>query len=309
MPEIDSPSGVQFHLASDGQEAVVVEVGGGLRRYTVDGVDVVDPYGTDEICPGGAGQVLVPWPNRIRDGRYTFREQDYQLPITEPATHNAIHGLVRWLRFAPTDVAPDAVTLACDVAAQPGYPWTLRVSTRWSLSEQGLRAEHTATNLSETAAPFGIGVHPYLVVPGVAVDDLVLRLPTQQRLLVDGRMLPMGAARVAGGPYDFTEPRRIGTVQLDTAYTEVTLDGGNFASATLTTADGRRSRTIWADGQFGWWQVYTGDTLSGERLRRSVAIEPMTCPPDAFRSGRDVVAIEPGGSWIGTWGIHATEER
>jgi len=308
MPEIDSPSGVQFHIAAGGHDAVVVEVGGGLRRYAVDGVDMVDSYGTDEMSPGGCGQVLVPWPNRIRDGHYTFREQAYQLPITEISTHTAIHGLVRWVRFSPTEVAPDAVTLSCDIAAQPGYPWTLRFSTRWSVSDQGLRAEHEVTNLSPTPAPFGLGVHPYLYLPGVAVDDTVLRLPTHQRLLVDGRLLPMGAAKVAGGPFDFTEPRRLGGIQLDTAYTEVTLDGENFSSATIASPDGRRSRTIWADPQFGWWQVYTGDTLHGDRLRRSVAIEPMTCPPDAFRSGRDVVTLEPGETWRGTWGIHGTEE-
>jgi aldose 1-epimerase len=306
MTEIDSPSGEQWEIAAAGHRAVVVEVGGGLREYAVDGTDVVDGYAADEVCPGCAGQVLTPWPNRIRDGRYTFAEQSYQLSLSEPVLHNAIHGLVRWVRWHPVEVAADAVTIEYDLAARPGYPWPLRLRTRWSVGADGLRADHQATNRGGQPAPFGLGVHPYLVIRGVEVDDLVLTLPTQQRLLVDGRLLPMGAAKVTGGPFDFTEARRIGTARLDTAFGDVTLDRAGRARAVLASPDGRQTREVWADDQFGWWQVFTGDTLHGERLRRSVAMEPMTCPPDAFRSGRDVITIAPGDTWRGSWGIRAT---
>jgi aldose 1-epimerase len=61
--------------------------------------------------------------------------------------------------------------------------------------------------------------------------------------------------------------------------------------------------SVWADDAFRWWQVFTGDTLSPPRRRRSIAVEPMTCPPDAFRSGKDVVVLPPGATWRGTWGI------
>ncbi len=62
-------SGTQWTIAADGHEAVLVEVGGGLREYRVDGTDLVDGYAADEVCPACAGQVLAPWPNRIRDCR------------------------------------------------------------------------------------------------------------------------------------------------------------------------------------------------------------------------------------------------
>lgn len=305
MTEIDSPAGEHWEIVAAGHRAVVVEVGGGLRGYAVDGVDIVDGYAPGEICPGCAGQVLVPWPNRIRDGRYTFGGRNLQLSLTEPAMHNAIHGLARWVRWRPVEHAADAVTLEYDLAAEPGYPWTLRLRTRWSVGPDGLRADHEATNRSGEPAPYGLGVHPYLMIPGVAVDDLVLKLPTQQRLLVDGRLLPMGAAKVAGGPFDFTEPRRIGSAHLDTAFGDVVRDDDGLARAVLASADGEQTREVWADEQFGWWQVFTGDTLHGDRNRRSVALEPMTCPPDAFRSGRDVITIEPGGTWRGSWGIRS----
>lgn len=303
MREISSPSGAQWEITSGEHRATVVEVGGGLRSYTVGGEQVVDGYEADQICPGGAGQVLAPWPNRIRDGRYTFGGEARQLALTEPPSHNAIHGLVHWLRWQATEVASDRVTLACDLPPQPGYPWALRMSTTWSIGPDGLRADHAATNESAEPCPFGLGTHPYLRIAGVAVDDLHLRLPAHSRLLTDSRLLPMGAAKVAGGPFDYTEERRIGEAQLDSAFGDIERDERGVTTARLSNADGSRAREVWADHAFGWWQAFTGDTLVGERHRRSVAIEPMTCPPDAFRSGRDIVTIQPGDTWLGSWGI------
>jgi aldose 1-epimerase len=303
MRKIGSPSGVQWEIASGDQRAVVVEVGGGLRSYTVRGGSVVDGYASDELCPGSAGQVLLPWPNRIRDGKYTFGGAAEQLSLTEPAMHNAIHGLTRWLTWRAIETAPDRVIVECDLPAQPGYPWPLRARTTWSLSDDGLRVDHEATNLGGESCPFGLGVHPYLHIDGSTVDDLRLTLPAHSRLLTDGRLLPMGEAKVAGGPFDFTDARRIGDAHMDTAFGDVRPGDDGIVTARLETADGSRAREIWADGSFGWLQVYTGDTLHGDRLRRSVAIEPMTCPPDAFRTGEGLIRLEPDARWAGSWGV------
>jgi aldose 1-epimerase len=295
-------SGEQWIIKSGDHEATVVEVGGGLRAYRVGGVDVVDGFTELEICPFGAGQILAPWPNRIRDGRYVFAGQEHQLPLTEPTRHNALHGLVNWSRWSAVRSSADAVTLEYEMPPQPGYPWALRLTATWRVDATGLRAEHTATNLASTPAPFGFSVHPYLVCPGMAIDDLLLRVPARNRLLVDGRLLPIGGARVAGGEFDYTEPRRIGNAVLDTAFGDVMRDDDGGSSVTLSTVDGRGAR-VWADSAFGWWQVFTSDTLPAERFRRSVAIEPMTCPPDAFRSGRDLIVLAPGETWQAAWGI------
>ncbi|GAA5197826.1 aldose 1-epimerase family protein [Rugosimonospora acidiphila] len=294
-----SPSGTQWMIKSGDHEAVVVEVGGGLRTYRSSGRDVVDGYEESELCPSGAGQVLAPWPNRIRDGRYTFGGQAQQLALSEPIHHNAVHGLVRWAPWRATEVSDSSVTLEYRLPAQTGYPWTLQLTTTWTLDGEGLRADHTATNLSGRPAPFGLGAHPYLAVPG-SVDDVVLSVPARSRLLMDGRALPIGAARVAGSEYDFTSPRPIGASPLNTAFGEVPAGGTRVE---LSTVDGGPLVTVWADGAFGWWQMYTADTAPAPRTRRSVAVEPMTCPPDAFNSGRDVITLEPGQTWQGSWGI------
>ncbi len=185
---------------------------------------------------------------------------------------------------------------------QPGYPWPLLLRTRWAVGPDGLSATHEATNTGVKPVPFGLATHPYLRVPGVAVDDVVLEVPCQSRVLVDGRLLPIGTAKVAGTEYDFTAGRRIGPAVLDTAFGEVDAGDNGRSVVTLRGPDGS-GVACWADDSFHWWQVFTGDTLHGERHRRSIAVEPMTCPPDAFRSGKDVITLQPGETWRGVWGI------
>ncbi|MEV0809887.1 aldose 1-epimerase family protein [Micromonospora sp. NPDC050200] len=297
------PSGTQWTIAADGHEAVVVEVGGGLRSYRHDGVDYVDGYGVDEMCPGSAGQVLAPWPNRIRDGQYAFGEHALQLALTEPARNNAMHGLVNWVSWHLVEQSADAVTVGYDLPPTPGYPWALRLRTRFSVGADGLRVAHEATNLGAEAAPFGFSMHPYLRLPGVPVDEVSLRVPGRIRVLLDSRLLPVGATAVAGTEYDFTEPRPIGGAVLDVAFGDLIRDADGGSTVALAAPDGSAALHVWADRKFGWWQVFTGDTLTGERHRRSVAVEPMTCPADAFRSGKDVITLEPGASWRGAWGV------
>jgi aldose 1-epimerase len=296
------PSGVQWTIESGGHRAVIVEVGGGLREYAVDGVDVLFGYAVDQMCPSSAGKVLVPWPNRIRDGRYSFGGEVHQLALTEPARHNASHGLAGWGQWRRVGSTGSSVTVEFDVVPQPGYRWPLTVRTTWTVGPDGLTAAHSATNAGREPCPFGLGTHPYVRVPDVRIDELRLRVPARSRLLVDGRMLPIGAAKVTGGEYDFTEPRALGTHALDTAFGDLDRGPDGGSAVTLTAPDGRGVE-VWADGQFNWWQVFTSDTLLPARHRQAVAVEPMTCPPDAFRSGRDLVTLEPGQIWTGRWGI------
>jgi aldose 1-epimerase len=296
-------SGTQWSIESGEHRATVVEVGGGLRSYAAGEREILDGFGADELSPASAGQILAPWPNRIRDGHYTFEGTAYQLPLTEPARHNAIHGLTNWSRWALAEQTGDSVTLEFDLPAQVGYPWSLTLKTRWSVSAGGLRCDQEVTNTGDANAPWGYSVHPYLQLSGVAVDDILLRVPGRTRVLADSRLLPIGAVKVAGSEYDFSEPRRIGAAILDTTFGDIVYEADGGSSVTIAAPDGSADVTVWGDGKFKWWQVFTGDTLHGKRFRRSVAIEPMTCPPDAFRSGRDLIVLQPGQSWSASWGI------
>jgi aldose 1-epimerase len=139
----------------------------------------------------------------------------------------------------------------------------------------------------------------------VALADLELCLKARIRLLVDGRLLPIGAARVSGTEWDYSAPRKIGSASVNAAFGDISRDDNGLADVSITAPDGR-SVKVWADSAFPWWQLYTGDALTGERRRRAIAIEPMTCPPDALRSGRDLIRLEPGTEWKGSWGISTT---
>ncbi|MBB5870567.1 aldose 1-epimerase [Allocatelliglobosispora scoriae] len=297
-----SPSGAQWTISSGDQQAVVVEVGGGLRAYRAGDREILDGYAEADLCPGGAGQVLAPWPNRLRDGRYTFQGNAYQLPLSEPVSHTAIHGLVRWVSWRLVEQAPDAVTIELDLHAQPGYPWSLHLTNRYEISAEGITVTHEAVNLADTPAPFGLGAHPYLLPPGGSVDEALLGVPGRTRLLLDSRGLPIGAAKIADTEWDYATPKRIGDVHLDLAFGWVVPDEQGRSEVTLSAPSGETTR-VWADENFRWWQIYSADTATGDRRRRSVAAEPMTCPPDALRSGRDLIVLEPGQSWRGQWGI------
>ncbi|MER7332857.1 MULTISPECIES: aldose 1-epimerase family protein [unclassified Micromonospora] len=299
MPK--APSGSQWTISFADQTAVIVEVGGGLRTYQAGGREIVDGYAEDEICPAGAGQVLAPWPNRLRDGQFTFGGHTHRLPLSEPGTRSAVHGLVRWVPWRLLEQTPSAVTLGFDLPAQPGYPWSLSLTTRWELGGDGLTVTHTATNAAAEPAPFGLGAHPYLLPP-VSVEETWLRIPARSRLLVDARHLPVGEAKVAGSEFDYTVPKRIGTGRLGTAYGDVILASRDRHTVTLGTSDAPVT-SVWADAAFAWWQVYTADSVPSPRHRRSIAVEPMTCPPDALRSGRDLIVLKPGEPWSASWGI------
>jgi aldose 1-epimerase len=293
-------SGTQWSIEADGHRAVVVEVGGVLRSYTAGDREVLDGFGEDEISPASAGHTLAPWPNRLRDGHYTFEGTTYQLALTEPDRHNAIHGLVNWTRWTLAERTPDSVTLQYDLPAQVGYPWALRLRSTWSVSADGLRCTQEVTNIGDANAPWGYSIHPYVQLPGVPVDDTLLRVPARVRILADSRLLPIGAVKVAGTEYDFSEPRRVGDAVLDTTFGDLDRDPDGGSAVTIEAPSGEKV-TVWADGAFKWWQVFTGDALHGVRHRRSFAIEPMTCPPDAFRSGRDLIVLEPGATWSASW--------
>jgi aldose 1-epimerase len=302
---VAAQSGTQWSIEADGHSAVVVEVGGTLRGYSVAGVPVLDGFEVDEISPASAGQTLAPWPNRIRDGQYTFEGRDFQLPLTEPARHNAIHGLVNWARWTEVSRTDGSVTLEFQLPAQIGYPWWLTLRSTWTVSADGLRCDQEVVNNSGSNAPWGYSVHPYVQLPGVTVDDTLLLVPARTRIVADGRLLPIGAHPVAGTEFDFNEPRRIGDLVMDATFGEIEHGADGITEVTIADPRSDRKVVLWADGKFKYWQVFTGDTLHGERFRRSVAIEPMTCPPDAFRTGRDLIVLAPGEQWSASWGIRA----
>lgn len=299
------PTGEQYELGFVQQSAVVTEVGATLRTYDIADRAVVDGFPASEMAGGGRGQVLAPWPNRVRDGRWSWQGTNHQLALSEPDRHNAIHGLVRWQSWDVTERSEAAVTLATTVWPQKGYPSRLALAITYTLGADGLAVSLTARNEGDAAAPYGAGFHPYVSALTDLVDDSVLTLPAATRITVDDRLIPVGEVPVTGTAYDFTDPRPVGDLVIDDAFTGLEHDEHGRVTVTLTAPDGGHGTAVWGGPAVHYLQVFSGDTLPAGRRRRGLAVEPMSCPANAFVSGDGLVVLEPAESHALTWGIRA----
>ena len=298
-----APSGAQHEISHGNLRAVVVEVGGGVRGFWDGEREVLQAFALDAMCDGAHGMPLVPWPNRLADGRYEFGGSAHQCSLTEPDKHNAIHGFGLWRSWHVVERAESSVTMGLRIHPMQGYPFDLDVRVDYALRDGGLTVTTTATNLGPVTCPVGIGQHPYLS-PGsdVLVDECDLRVDGATRVLTDDeRQLPTGTEPVAGTDYDFREPRRLGPLEVDYAFEDLRRDADGRAWARLTGPDGRTA-ALWVDESYSLLEIFTADTLAEGRRRTGVGVEPMTCPPNAFASGDRVLALEPGASTSATWG-------
>jgi aldose 1-epimerase len=299
-------SGRQLRIAAEGYRAEIASIGATLRTLTIDGRDLVVPFEADAVRPGYRGATLAPWPNRIVDGRYRFDGEEHQLPLTEPERSHALHGLLAWAEFEDRLVLDDRVVLAAEIVPQTGYPFRVEVEVEYRLEADGLRQTVTARNIGADAAPWGTGPHPYLVAGAGRVDDWTLTLPASEVLTVTpDRLSPVAVEPVTEHPeWDFREARPIGDVFIDHAFTELARTDG-IAEVHLVTDAGTGVGLAWDEG-CPWVQVHTADTPAVPATHRiGLAVEPMTCPPDAFNSGVDLVTLDPGGTHAASWRIFA----
>jgi aldose 1-epimerase len=301
---VHAASGRQLQLRRATLAATVTEVGAGLRELTSARRPLIQSYGADEIATYGHGQVLLPWPNRVAGGAYDFGGRRLQLPLSEPEAGNAIHGLARWVPWRILVHERDRAVLALVVHPQAGYPFRLAVRVEYRLEDDGLRVLTSARNAGTDPLPFGCGFHPYLTVGTQTIDEALLTLPASTRLEVDARGVPTGARLpVSGTAWDFRSARAIGDLSLDTAFGDLHRDGDGAFHVTLQAPGTPHALDLWADASYRYVMAFTGDALPGPRRRRALAVEPMTCAPDALRSGDGLLTLAPGESHESEWGL------
>lgn len=297
-----TPSGEQHTITYGEQSATVVEVGGGVRAYTAGDVAVLHPYDVEAMCDGAHGTPLIPWPNRLADGRYSFDGADHQVSLSEPEKHNAIHGFLRWRSWTVAERADDRVVMAVRLHPLKGWPVALDVRVDYRLAADGLTVRTTTTNVGDAACPYACGQHPYLSPGEGLVDDCTLRLDASVRIDTDDeRQLPLGRVPVEGSPYDFRAGRRLGDLQVDYAFTDLGRDDEGRAWVHLDRPDGH-SAGLWVDETYPIIEIYTADTLAPARRRSGLGCEPMTAPPNALQTGEDVLRLVPGASVTTAWG-------
>ncbi|MDA8291596.1 MAG: aldose 1-epimerase family protein [Actinomycetota bacterium] len=305
-----APSGVQYAIAFGDQRAVVAEVGATLRLYEARGEPVCWGFREEEMCSGSRGQVLAPWPNRLRDGSYEFEGAVGRVPLDEPERGNAIHGLVRWAPWRVVAHEAGAVRLDHVLHPQPAYPFALRLEIEYRLGGGGLAVTLRAEALGERRTPFGAGFHGYLELGPGGVDAARVALPASRRLLLDDRMLPRGVEDVRGSVHEVvcgTGPAAsqpvVGALRLDDCFTGLEVGGDGRWHAELLSDGASGPVELWADAAYPYAMVYSGDTLVEPDRRKALAVEPMTCPPDALRTGEGLVVLEPGGSFAASYGV------
>lgn len=287
-------SGERFAISGSGYTAEVSEVGGALGGLWLNGSPVTVESDPDELPPKSTGCVLAPWPNRIRDGRYRFDGVDYQLPLTEPATHNASHGLVKWNRWRCLEQTAESVLLECDVVPQTGYPFEIRLNLLYILDSEGLKVSLAATNPGDRPAPFGVGFHPYIDLGSAPLEEAELQVPAASVLRTDERQIPVSKEPVEGTEFDLRTSRPIGSLRLDHGFTDLT------GSVARVRSGSRTVELRWSPA-FTTLQVYTPPFITPGR--NAIAIEPMSCPANAFNSGEHLVRLEPDERWTGEWSI------
>ena len=300
------PAGRVIVLERDGVRAELGTVGAVLLSVTVGGADLTLPTVAGGPPEKYNGVILSPWPNRVRAGRWTLDGAVQQLDITEPERGGSLHGLLAYTDYEIVEQTPDAATLAATLYPQHGWPFLLETTVRYELAPDGLTVTHGARNLSTARAPYATGSHPYLKVGDAPIAELELTVPASSYFAVDEHMDPTGEVPVEGTPVDVRSPRRVGDLDLDTAYGRVehaNVSAGRGDVAWLIAPDGART-TLWQSTAWGYVQVFTTDEMpSADGPIDAIAVEPMTAPPNALNSGQDLLWIEPGATWEGSWGL------
>lgn len=293
-----------FHIHRNGYEARVTSMGGALRSLRHQGRDLVVSFEEDSRIPDYRGVICAPWPNRLADGRYRYGESLYEVPLTEPGRGTALHGFLYDRVWDLEDYSPAAVELSCTVEPTAGYPFQLRLAVRYEVSHRGLRCSVRAVNTGRETAPYGVCPHPYLLAGPAPLDEWFVTIPAAEFLEVTpDRLLPIAVHPVAGHAFDFRDGRVLGNTTIDHAFTGIIREFGGRAAVRAFDPSGTGVELSWGP-EWPWLQIHTADKpLKPDRL--GLAVEPMTCPPDAFNSGTDLIHLAPGRTHTASWTIRA----
>ncbi len=278
---------------------VVPAVANNVTEIRFSGTNILDGYETpEELHAGKWGKcaILFPFPNRLRDGRYTWHGRDYSFPINNASTNNAIHGFVRheFFQVERIELTRERASITSRFVADghnPAYPFAFTLDVTFAMTLRGeFTAIFTVTNQHTESIPVGLGWHPYFRLTPRA-DDHRLLLPACERIEIDERMIPTGKRF----PYsDFRDERLVGETQLDTCF--AALPNESIVRAILSAQS--HALTIEAPReQFPFFQVFTPPD------RTSIAIEPMTCNVDAFHNREGLVELPAGDQWTGAFRI------
>ncbi len=296
----------EITLTRGSMRLVCAPYGASLRGLTRNGLPVVTGYTGAENKVGGQGDVLVPFPGRVRDGRYEFGGQTYQMERNDKETPSAIHGFLRHVVWETAAQDSESVTFQAAFGKDDyaGYPFALRATVTYQLTDNGMTCAFMVENVGDGPAPVGAGFHPYFSVGSETIDGDTLSVPFAATLEFDA-LLPTGnVLPVDGTEWDFRAPRPIGATVFNTCYLHPTRDADGLARIRLSNAQTGRAVTVTLDRAFDFVVLYSGDPLPAPHRRASLAIEPMTCGSDAFNHPEwGLAVLAPSQTLSGQWDV------
>ncbi len=265
-------------------------LGASLQEFIVNKVKIIDGItiddsGLEDYKNTYKSSILFPFPNRVQDGIYVFKQEAYQLEINEKSLHNAIHGLVfdKAFQVEQSEVKNNQANLTLSYSSDgilPGFPFAFKFSVHYIFNATGdVTVGFTVENTGEKSFPFGFGWHPYFVSENQEKSNLSFK--GKERFINSERNIPIEYV-----PSKLEDIFIVGSQIFDDAFTtktaEVTLENETY-----------KVGLDFENKTDPYLQIYTPPH------RKTIAIEPMTCPADAFNNkyGLKVLAPKETYSW------------
>lgn len=241
------------------------------------------------------GEFLIPFPNRIRSGEYEFNGKKYNLDINMSNEENAIHGIMFSKEFIlDTDIAGNSITLRHSYdGSNQGYPFPCTVTYMFSLYPQIVSCDISVMNTGTQTLPLGVGWHPYFSL-GANVEELELKIPRATTIEVDEKMIPTGEKSEFN---DYEEFSIVGDTSFDTGFKISDISAVTSIRNKETDVTIELEQTS-GDQGFNYVQIFTPPS------RKTIAVEPMTCPANAFNSKESLIKLNSQETWRGSFRIY-----
>lgn len=289
---------IQYENSQSGNSfSIIPELGANIYRLQLNNgkksLSLIDGATDHELDtnPFYKSTFLLPFPNRIKHGKYNFDGQSYQLPVNEPKLNNALHGFICHRKFEvmEEDLAEGSATIVLKnfyLGDYEGYPFPFETTIEITLSdEDGVTLRMDVANTTAKKIPIGMGWHPYFSFDH-DIADVLLKMPPCLEVEVDQFNIPTGEKRSFDA---FSRPQKIDHSNFDHCFQ---IDDPNNRVETILTSPAKEfSLHIWQENDIGKFQFLQIFTPPG---RRSIAIEPMTCCIDAFNNQLGLVILDPG---------------
>jgi len=278
------------HLAHDINFSIIPTLGCNLNGFCIKGQQILESANDinkieKQSIKAFSGAQLFPFPNRIKNGKYSMKGQTYQLPINEPLTNNSLHGLIynKTFELVSIDEYAGIIKLKYDYNRENnGYPFHVLIENSYQLSKNSLTIATTIENKSDHTIPVGHGWHPYFVVNN-EINDAYLQIPATKYYLTGKQHIPTGEVALDNS---FLNATKIGSIDIDKCFK---IESNNDIIAQLKYPNDDMTISLLTNG-YPYLQVYIPPH------RNSIALEPQTSIPDAFNNSIGCIYLEPNKS-------------